>query len=121
MDDPHDTDKQDNADAIKKDVERYRRTTPSRLNNPREGIIVMICHRLNVADLTAWNLSAETKQGWTHLLLRATAEKDEEWRFPISGRIVQRKEGAPLEPVRIGLDELRDCTNSALRRLAATS
>ena len=108
IDDPHDADNQDNANAIKEDVERYRRTTPSRLNNPREGAIVMIGHRVNVSDLTAWMLAAETKQAWTHVVLRAEAEKDETWKFPMSGRVLARKEGEPLQPMRIGVEELRN-------------
>lgn len=46
--------------------------------------------RLHEQDLTGHLLA---KQGYEHISLPATAERYERWRFPISGRVVERQPG----------------------------
>jgi hypothetical protein len=53
--------------------------------------------RLPENDLTGHLLA---KMGWEHVSLPATAERHERWKFPISGRVVERRPGELLPPER---------------------
>lgn len=83
-------------------------TLRSRLSDQVTGAIVIIEQRLHENDVTGHVLKLEPGV-WTHISIPMEAEKDEEWVFPISGRVHRRKEGEGLwderfpESVRISL------------------
>lgn len=97
VDDPH------NPRQVLSDVERleagrwYDQQLSTRLNDPATGVIVLIMQRLHEDDLTGHVL---TQGDWTVVSLSAEAEQDETVRFPISGRVVERKQGDPLDATR---------------------
>jgi predicted phage terminase large subunit-like protein len=74
-------------------------TLRSRLNEPDKGVIICISQRLHERDLVG-HLSENEPGGWVHLSLPMIAERDEEITFPRSGRVMQRKAGDLLHPVR---------------------
>ncbi len=99
IDDPHDAKDQDNAEAIKRDVEVYRSSVANRLNDAKRGAKVLVCHRLHEADLTAWIEKNELDR-WTKISLTATAERKEYFIFPRSKVRIEREEGQLLQPGR---------------------
>ncbi|WP_435018481.1 phage terminase large subunit [Tundrisphaera sp. TA3] len=73
----------------------------TRLNDKKNGVIVLVMQRLHTNDLTGHLLE---KGGWEHLCLPAIAEKNETITF---GRVsVTRKEGEALHPGREDLEVL---------------
>jgi len=60
---------------------------------------LIVMQRLHIDDLTA-HVQAKLPGAWTIISLPMEAEKDEEWTFPISGRVVHRKQGELLWPAR---------------------
>jgi len=74
-------------------------TFRSRLNHPATGTMLVIMQRLHDDDLTGHLLSREPGV-WTHIKLPAEAEQDEQWIFPISGRVHSRAAGELLWPSR---------------------
>jgi predicted phage terminase large subunit-like protein len=74
-------------------------TLRSRLNDPMTGVIVIVCQRLHEADLVGHVTEAEPGV-WTHVNLPLECEQDEEIVFPLSGRVVHRKQGDLLHPAR---------------------
>ena len=77
---------------------RYFDTALStRLNDPQRGCIVLVMQRLHEGDLTGHLLA---KQGWEHICIPAQAERDEIWKFPVSGRRYERKTDEVLWPSR---------------------
>jgi predicted phage terminase large subunit-like protein len=71
----------------------------SRLNDPERGVIVVICQRLHERDLPGHLLENEAG-AWTLVNLPMEAEQDEDVTFPISGRVVHRKQGDLLHAQR---------------------
>jgi len=78
-------------------IREFDQTFTTRLDDKVNGAIVVVMQRLNEMDLTGHLLK---KGGWTILSLPAIAEKDEKIVFPVSKRVVQRKEGDLLWPER---------------------
>jgi predicted phage terminase large subunit-like protein len=74
-------------------------TLRSRLNDPMTGVIIIVCQRLHEADLVGHVMEAEPGV-WTHVNLPLECEQDEEIVFPLSGRVVHRKQGELLHPQR---------------------
>jgi predicted phage terminase large subunit-like protein len=74
-------------------------TLRSRLNDPMTGVIVVVCQRLHEADLVGHVTEAEPGV-WTHVNLPLECEQDEEIVFPLSARVVHRKQGDLLHPQR---------------------
>ena len=100
FDDPLDPD-QALSEAERKTVNlRFDSKFRSRINSPKTGCKIIVMQRLHEEDLTGHILSRE-KERWVHLKLPAIAEVDEEWKFPISGRVVRRKPGDLLWPDRL--------------------
>ena len=82
----------------------FQNTFLSRLNDKKEGVMIVIMQRLHEEDLTA---ILEKQGGWEVLSLPAIAEKDES--FVLSdGRIVGRKAGEVLNPEHEPLEILLD-------------
>lgn len=65
-------------------------TLKQRLNDPQTASIILIMQRLHEMDTTGYVLEQDGKGVWTHLEIPLEAEKDEEWTFPITGRVVRR-------------------------------
>lgn len=64
------------------------------------GAKVIIMQRLHMDDLTGHVLAkppAEGEQPWTVVSVPAEAKQDERLVFPISGRVVERKRGDPID------------------------
>ena len=65
--------------------------------------IVVIMQRLHELDTTGF-VKSQDGDVWTEIVIPLEAEKDEEWVFPVSGHVVQRKKGDILQPDRFTLD-----------------
>jgi predicted phage terminase large subunit-like protein len=85
--------------------EWFDHTLYSRLNDKREGAIVLVMHRLHADDLTGHVLEEEE---WDHVSLPALAEADETHMVEqVWGRErIRRRRGAALQEEREGLDVL---------------
>lgn len=85
-------------------IEWYRTSLVTRLDNPQDGVIIIVMQRLHELDLVGYLLETEPGQ-WTHLNLPAIADADE--LIPIGpGEVHRRKQGEPLDPVRLPLSAL---------------
>jgi len=82
-------------------------TLKQRLNNPATAAIIIIMQRLHELDTTGFVLG-EGKDTWKRLQIPLVAEQDEEWVFPISGRVVRRKKGDVLQPERFPPDVVEE-------------
>ena len=93
------------ADQAKSEAERktahgwFTDTFRTRLNDPATGAIVVIEQRTHEDDITGWLLKHEPGQ-WKHLCIPLEADKREIWKFPLSGRVVERQPGEVLQPKR---------------------
>lgn len=79
---------------------KFDTTFRSRLNDPKTGVKIIVMQRLHEEDLTGHVLRGSA-QSWIHIKLPATAEVDERWEFPISGRVESRKPDDLLWPERL--------------------
>lgn len=77
----------------------FDETLRSRLSDQITGAFVIVMQRLNTQDLTGHVMERDPGT-WLQIRLPMEAEEDERWEFPISGRVVERKEGDPLWPER---------------------
>jgi predicted phage terminase large subunit-like protein len=103
IDDPHKADEANSDTKRTSTTDWFSQTAVSRLNNKKEGIIIVIQQRLHQADLAGILIELD---GWHHLNLPATAEKDED--IPIGpGKFFHRKAGDALHPERESLDDLK--------------
>jgi predicted phage terminase large subunit-like protein len=90
------------SDLNRKSVNDWlSQTMYQRLNDPETSAIILIMQRLHELDPTGYLLEREPGV-WTHVKLPLLAEQDETWTLPISGRVVQRKQGECLLPKRFG-------------------
>ncbi|HLZ46569.1 MAG TPA: phage terminase large subunit [Gemmatimonadales bacterium] len=93
VDDPHD------PESVLSETERetalrwFDQQLSTRLNDPATGAIVVIMQRLHQADLTGHLLE---EGDWTHVALPAESEGPTRIVFPVSGRVVERADGALL-------------------------
>ena len=71
----------------------------SRINDPSSGLIIMVMQRLHDLDPTGFLLNSDPDR-WLHIKLPLEAEEPEEWKFPVSGRVVIRQVGEILQPDR---------------------
>ena len=104
VDDPH------NPKNAESDAERnsaldfFKMTLPSRLNDKRNGVIIVIMQRLHEEDISGYILSKDL--GYTHLCLPAEAEEKMVIHFPISNKEIIREPGDVLNPKREPKDVL---------------
>jgi len=80
----------------------FGNTLASRLDDQRKDAIVVVMQRLHVDDLAGHLLE---QGGWFHLNLPAIAPTDEHYELG-DGAVHHRRQGQPLEPVRLPLEEL---------------
>lgn len=76
-----------------------------RLNNKKDGIVIVVMQRLHPEDLSNYLLSKN--EGWIHLNLPAIAMQDETWGTS-DGRIFTREKGEALHPARESKQQLCD-------------
>lgn len=79
----------------------FDQTFSSRLNDKKNGVIIVIMQRLHANDLTGYLLE---KGGWEHLCLPLVAEKDETHEIGVFRHFRNTEE--LLHPERIGADEI---------------
>lgn len=79
---------------------KFDTTFRSRLNDPATGVKIVVMQRLHELDLTGHVLGKEPER-WIHLKLPASAEREESWKFPVSGHLRQRRLGDLLWPERL--------------------
>jgi predicted phage terminase large subunit-like protein len=84
--------------ALKTDIDFFRDTLSTRLDNPNTGAIVLVMHRIHHSDLCG-HLDSQEPGRWLTLCLRGEAEEDE--RIEMNGRVIlERKAGEVLDPGR---------------------
>jgi predicted phage terminase large subunit-like protein len=99
------------SDLLRENANRYFDSTlRSRLNEPENGCVVIICQRLHEMDVVGHVLTNEPGV-WEHLSLEMECEEDKQIYFPVSGRTIERKQGDLLHPARFGRDW---CTKTRL-------
>lgn len=102
-DDPHNP-QQAESDAERKTALDFHDTTLStRLDDKKRGARVVVMQRLHEEDVTGHDLK---KGNVRHVNIRAVAEGDEPYHFPLSGRILTRSDGDLLWPEREGQKEI---------------
>lgn len=74
-------------------------TLRSRLSDQITGSIIIVEQRTHEQDVSGHVTNLEPGV-WTNICFRMVAEEDEVWKFPISGRVVERKKGELLQPER---------------------
>jgi predicted phage terminase large subunit-like protein len=84
----------DNAMKLERLIRLFNGVVRTRLNNPREGAIVIIAHRLNEDDLPGHMLR---EGGWKHLKLPLVAPRDRIYDLG-NGKEWYRRKGELLRP-----------------------
>lgn len=114
-----------NSDLIRNKVnEWYGSTLYSRLNDKKNGKILLIMQRTHEQDLTGFLV--ESKAGFTHIVIPLLAIQEEDWVWErgVDGfrRRFHRKRypGEPLHPLREGLMEIEKVKQS-MGRIAFAS
>ncbi|MEX2374058.1 MAG: phage terminase large subunit [Dehalococcoidia bacterium] len=102
MDDPQKADEAASESAREKTVRFYRDTLLTRLNDKKNGTIILVSQRLNEYDLSGYVLQEGV---WRHLKLAAVAEEDEAIQIG-SDKTHYRKKGEILHPEREDRDVL---------------
>jgi hypothetical protein len=107
-------------------VKVYDNTVLSRLDNPKEGAIIIVMQRLHEDDLVG-HVTAREDHDWTILSIPAIAIEDAAYRTGNGAHdVYERREGELLDPKRMDqpqYDEIRDQlgslrTSSSLKGLA---
>lgn len=102
VDDPHNVMEAQSEVKRQTALDWYDQTFSTRLNNKKEGVIIIIMQRLHENDLTG---HLKEKGGYEELCLPAVAEKKQTIYFLGQEKWV-RKEGELLHPEREGVEEL---------------
>ncbi len=104
VDDPHNP-VEASSDVLRtKALEFFDQTLTTRLDNKKNGAIVVVMQRLHEEDLTGHLLE---QKDWTHLCLPVLAEKKTIYSFPISNKTKQLNQNEPLFIERENYDELQ--------------
>lgn len=102
VDDPHNPTQAESDTQRDEAITYFTQTLSTRLDDKRQGAIVVVMQRLHHRDLAAVCLEHE----YLHLCLPAECETPTTIIFPRSGRAVSREVGEPLWPAREGPEEL---------------
>ena len=89
FDDPLNIDDCTNLDQIQNLNERFDSVIMSRLDDPKNGRVIIIAHRLHPNDLSAHVLESDR---WDHIALPLIAPKDQQYDLS-GGRVWHRKKG----------------------------
>lgn len=106
VDDPNDPSSSYHSDQLTKVFEFYTGSALSRLNNPRESLVIITQHRVAIDDLTG---SVLPQGGYEHLVLPVMAR--EPIGIAYEGGVFERKVGEILDP------EINDEATIARKRL----
>ena len=104
IDDPHNPAGAESEQERETTVENFDLAWSSRLNDKKQGVIIVIMQRLHEKDLTGHLLEKEL--GYTHVKIPSIAEERERIVFPVSGRVLEREQGDFMHPERDGKTEL---------------
>lgn len=97
VDDPHNPLEASSDVLRRKAIDFFDQTLTTRLDNKKDGAIVVVMQRLHEEDLTGHLL----EQGdWTHLCVPALAESRTIYNFPVSGKTKIYSDGEILFPKR---------------------
>jgi predicted phage terminase large subunit-like protein len=108
-DDPQNP-KQAESEAERKSANDFHDGTLSTRFSDRDAFWhLIVMQRLHVGDLSA-HAQEKMPGAWTVISLPMVAEKDETWTFPVSGRVVHRKEGELLWPERFSEQSVKELT-----------
>ena len=99
-----------NAETARKDKEEmnnawsyFRNTMPSRINDPKKGVIMNIQQRIAPNDITGRILSTKKmRESYIHIIIPAIFDVDTYFVCPISGDILYWKKGQSLWEERYG-------------------
>ena len=104
LDDPHNPKKAESDAERQQALDFFQMTLPSRLNDKKNGVIIVIMQRLHEEDISGHILANDL--GYEHLNLPAIAEKKQTVIFPITNKIITREIGDILNPKREDKKEL---------------
>ena len=102
IDDPLKANEANSESARKKVNNWFDGTVLTRLNNPKQGVVIVVMQRLHVDDLAGHLME---KEGWTVLKIPAFAEVDTDYQLG-NGKTYTYKAGEVLHPARLGQKEL---------------
>jgi predicted phage terminase large subunit-like protein len=104
LDDPHNALEAQSEKERQTAIEWYKQVFASRLDDKKNGVIVLVMQRLQQEDLTGHLI----KNDWVHLKIPAInrTKKDLVFNFPISGRQVIMKPNDVLHESRETLEQL---------------
>jgi predicted phage terminase large subunit-like protein len=83
----------------------YQDTLTSRRNDASKDFYIIICQRLHENDLPGYVMKNEPGC-WQHLIIPLECEADEDYVYPISGKVHHRKKGDILLPERFPQSEI---------------
>ena len=99
VDDPHDI--ADELEQIESTIESFSTVLLSRLNNRKNGRVLVVAHRVHERDLSAYLLR---KKKWEHVVLPLVATKDQT--YETTSGTWRRRKGELLRPDAFGQDDL---------------
>jgi predicted phage terminase large subunit-like protein len=108
VDDPHDI--ADALEQIESTIESFSTVLLSRLNNRKNGRVLVVAHRVHERDLSAYLLR---KKKWQHVVLPLVATKDQT--YETTSATWRRRKGELLRPDAFGPDDLEDLRVSSFR------
>lgn len=97
IDDPHDPQGAESDAERGKQVDYFRQSIPSRLNDKQTGAIIVVMQRLNQGDVSGVALELDD---YVHVKLPSEERLERTLIFPMSGRTIHRKKGDVLWPAR---------------------
>jgi predicted phage terminase large subunit-like protein len=103
VDDPHNAIQASSPQLRTRAVEWFEQTFVSRLNDKKEGVIIIVMQRLHEEDLTGYLLN-KANSPWQ--LLKLAAIEEEQTTYYIGAKEILRKAKEPLHAQREGHDEL---------------
>lgn len=104
VDDPQNPAQANSETERQNTIDFFKNTLQTRLNDPKNGAIIIVMQRLHEMDLTGYVLAENL--GYEHLCLPAEAEKKTIITFPKSGKQLIREEGDILNPQRYDKESL---------------
>lgn len=105
VDDPHDAQKAYSEAIRESDISAFNQKFSTRLNDKKNGVIIVVMQRLHEQDLSGTLLD---QGGWELLKLEGECEEPKTIHFPMSGRSIVRDVGDLLHPEREGPTEIAE-------------
>jgi len=108
VDDPHDI--ADDLEQIEGTIDSFTTVLLSRLNNRKNGRVLVVAHRVHERDLSAYLLR---KKKWQHVVMPLVATKDQT--YETTSGTWRRRKGELLRPDVYGPDDLDDLRASSFQ------